>query len=293
MKKLNFVFITILTIFLVTSCETLPIFTKDVDPITLFDSDASMYAHLAVKDNEAILETIVLSMTEEIDEGSLERILRQSTSVYFAVYEGTLGKPAYIQMALVGTFPSFLVNASLSENAGWKSYDADYNGRNYSYKEHITGFQLATVSSKIVVLSTKNVVPMQDRFNENDTTASVNWPTGYDTLGTESPILSLFNSTKTLSIYFPNARSLFSNFLQIPLELPIEYAFATIKSIEDDVFYLDAQIKINNPEIVIGPLSLLTLTMFRSSVEVEIIGTDTININGIPLNSSLLNSLLK
>ncbi len=291
MKKHNYFFaLTILIILALTGCATMPDFTKEIDPLTIFDENATMYAHVKISGNEGVLENLILNNIEGMDEDSLDTILERSHSLYIAVFEETASTPAYIQLALQGSFPVLFVNASLNSNRGWQNHSADIDGSTYRYKQHSTGIELATLSSNLIVLSSHNVSRMQNRFMKSLFNTIV-FPVAYDEQGIANSINTLFMNDSSIAFYFPEAKSLISSMIPIPIELAVDYAYASITIIDDENFLLSVQLKMQDERLARGTMTLLSLALLGSNIKAELLEGGIIALSDLPLSATFLEEM--
>ncbi len=286
MKKLK-TFGCLIVIVLLAGCATMPDFTTHVDPLTIFDEDAAVYAHIKIAGNEDILESLILQSVADIDEESLDIILERSHSLYIAVFDD---KEPYVQLALQGSFPTFFVNASLNKSRGWQNESTSINGSTYKYKQYIGGIQLSTLSSNLIVLSTNNVSIMQDRFKHSNFNA-MNFPTAYDENGLTSTINTLFMNSDSISLYFPKAESLVSSILQLPIDLAIVYAFGKITLIDDENFLLSIQLKMEDERVARGTMTLLRIALLGTNINAELLDDGIIALSDLPLNVTYLENI--
>ncbi len=285
----------ILGIFIVvalTGCATMPKFSEEINPLTLFDENAAMYAHVTIDGNEKVLHNLLLDTISGLDEDSVDMILSQSQSLYIAFFDKLHSDDSYIQIALQGTFPKFIVNSSLNESKGWKKHSAELHDTKYSYKEHTTGIQLATITSSLIVLSTQNVSILQERYRKKNYT-NIQWPVAYNEEGFLTSIKDLFIDESSITLYFPNAKSLIPSILRAPIELAIEYAFGTIKLLEDKTLTMDIQLKMEDARIARGTVTILKLATLASDITVEIKDDTIIILSNIPFTSLIFGSMQK
>ncbi len=284
MKKITFMGLSIAVLIALMGCASLTGFAEATNPIPLFDDGASLYAHISVKGNESLIETLVFNSTSDIDKKSLDSILSRSTTLYLALFgEQSNGLPK-IQLALQGAFPTFLVNASLGSSQGWENESATINGAKYTFKKHVTGLELASISSSLVMVSTGSIAPTIDRYTRGIENTQ-NWPVAYNEAGVLDSILSIFETSSSVSVYIPQTKELLQTVLGIPLELPISYAFGIVTQHEDESITLDLQLKISNPSLVNNTLTVLRILSLASDIEAELIDEDIILVKNIPFTT--------
>ncbi len=292
MKKHNILFgITIVIIVALTGCASMPDFTQEIDPLTIFDENATMYAHIRISGNEGVLENLILNNIEGMDEDSLDTILERSHSLYIAVFEETTTNPAYMQLALQGSFPVLFVNASLNSNRGWETQNANIDGSTYRYKQHSSGMELATLSSNLIVLSSYNVSSMQNRFMKSLFNTIV-FPVAYDEQGVSNSINTLFMNDSSIAFYFPEAKSLISSMLPIPIELAVDYAYASVSIVDDENFLLSIQLKMQDERLARGTMTLLNLALLGTNINAELLDGAIIALSDLPFSAASLEGML-
>ncbi len=286
MKKHNIFTLSILILIVLTGCTTLPGFVEQTDPIPLFDEGAAMYAHIHVKGNESLIESIIFNNTSEIDKDSIATILERSTQLYVAFYTDSTTRLPKVQLALQGMFPSVLVNAALGESQGWSNAETTIDGVEYKHKKHITGIELTSISTSLVMVSTNSIAPIMDRYARGIENIQ-NWPAAYNEEGMLDSILSIFETSSTLSIYIPDVDSLLPSILQAPIELPVEYAFGTVTQQENENATLDLQLKMSSERLARSTLTILKLATMAmgSDITAELRDDDVIFVNNLPFTS--------
>ena len=284
MKKLNFIAVAIFVLLLLSSCAGMPDFSKEIDPLVLFNEDAAIYAQLKVQDNEDLFRSMLSKNILEIDKNSLDIIVEKSHSMYFAIYDKNSKKGTSTDVVVQGMFPPFYLDIALNPLKGWEEKTETVNGKEYKYKEHITGIKLAVISTNYIVLSTNDVTNLQYRY---DTAAqnTTNWPIVYTSADRGLPVNEAFQESKSFTLYFPKAKSLLSSAFDIPLEIAAVYAYGSVRTIAQDDYNLDLQLKVEESKLLKGTMALLKLATMGTELKLDLINDDVITVSNLPFDA--------
>ncbi len=281
MRKITLLITSIAFIIAFTGCSTLSGFMEETNPLPLFDEGATMYAHINVEGNESLIESIIYGNTTEIDKDAIDMILKRSTELYLAFYYNGSNSFPVIQLGLQGAFPTMLVNAALGESQGWQNESSTIDGAEYTYKKHATGIELSSISSNLVMVTTGKIAPIMDRYARGIENVQ-NWPVAYDENGVLGSLMDIFESSSSYSLYIPKIDTILPELLQIPVELPVKYAFGTITEREDSSMNLDLQLMMESERLASSTFTILRIATMASDLELELIDKDVIFIKNIP-----------
>ena len=284
MKKLNGFLISIVIILIFSSCAGMPDFSKEIDPLILFEKDAAIYAQLKVQDNEELFKSMLSKNLIEIDKNSLEIIIDKSHAMYFAVYDKNSKSGTSTDVVVQGAFPPFYLDVALNPLKGWEEKKATVNGKDYKYKEHITGIKLAVISTNYIVLSTKDVSNLQYRY-DTATENTTDWPIVYTSADRGIPVNKAFQESNSFTLFFPEAKSLISSAFDIPLEIAADYAYGEVNTISDEEYTIDMQLKVESSALLKGTMTLFKLATRGTNLKLDLINDDVITISNLPFDT--------
>lgn len=284
LKKPRIIFVSVIVALFLSSCVTMPDFSKKVDPLKLFEPDASIYAQLKVQDNEELFKSMLTKNILEIDQNSIDIIMERSHAMYFAIYDKSSKYGVSTHVVVQGAFPSFYVNTMLNKRRGWNEKTAVVNGFEYEYKEHITGIQLAVLSSNYLVIATKNVSNVQYNY-DNKIENNIQWPLIYDEYGYSTPVNTAFTNSNTFTMYIPKARTLLSSAFDIPLEIAADYAYGAVTKTQQDAYKIDIQLQVEESILVKGTMALLKLATRGTDLKLDLLDGDVIVVSNLPFDA--------
>lgn len=263
---------------------------QDIDPITLFDGNASLYIRLPVLNNESIIRTFTTALIPRLHPDAINMLIEYTDTIYIAVFiqQGLLLREStYFQLAVQGRFPTVVLNAVLSEKNGWNQIEQTADGKRYSRKTTSFGLELAIPNSNFIFLSNKDVFSMQKRYEQSQPRI-LDWPSTYNDAGEKINIRLFFDNSDFVTMYIPMAQSLLPILFGIPLELAIEYAVGTIVPYDENTVMLNTQLHMVDSRSTQLAMALFGLATLGVDFIVKEWPNNIIILNDIILDSTFL-----
>lgn len=289
-KHSTYVVVSLLFLIILASCKSLPDAQQDIDPFTLFDENASLYMSIPVIGNESHILQFATVLLPLIDTGSVEMLIERVDTLYIAIFtqQDLISREStYFQLVATGSFPSFFVNIALSEKNGWTAITEDIDGVKYERKHTHLGFEIAIPTSDFIVVSNKNVLSMQQKYEQPEM-LMLAWPSILDELGNETDVRMFLNNPDSTAVYIPMAGSLLPKILGAPIELAIDYAVGTITPYDENNLMLDLQLQMADSRATTAVMGLLGFASLMLDFIAEKKTNNIILLNNLILDSAFL-----
>lgn len=289
-KHSNYRVCIFLVLLVLASCKTLPDIPRDLSPFALFDENASLYMSVPVVGNEDIVRKLTRTLILGIDSDSIETLIERTNTLHIAVFteEGIISREStYFQLVLTGSLPSVFVNAALTEKNGWTKVTEEIDEVKYERKKTHLGFELAILKSNLIVVSNKNVVSVQQRY-EQGKMLMLDWPSILDDSNNETEISELLHNPNALTLYIPMAGALLPQILGVPIELAIDYAVGTIMSYDKSNFRVNFQLQMTDANATKVAMTLLAIASLGMNFAIEEKPNNIIMLDNLIINSAFL-----
>lgn len=285
-----YVAFSLLVLIVLSSCTSIPDGQPDLDPFTLFDKNASLYMSIPIVGNEELIRQFASALLPLVDNDSVEMLIERTDTLYIAIFaqQDLLSREAtYFQLVARGNFPSFFINVALSEKNGWTKVREDIDGIKYERKKTHLGFEVAIPASNIIFVSNKNVLSMQQNYEESEMLV-FDWPSPCDESNSETDARTLLSNPNSIAVYVPMAGSLLPKILGAPIKLAINYAVGTIIPHDGNNIMLSLTLKMADSRATTIALTLLGFASFGLDFLIEEKSNNIIILDNLILDSAFL-----
>ena len=268
------------------SCTSAPQGT-DIKPLDLLDDAGAFYIKLPKKTDPVLVERILRSSVDGLDEGDAKTIASHIDTIYTGIARAR--RNTTIQAAISGSVPKKIVQSLLKKHAAWNQKELKIEGSDrtyFYYTSSVSDMQLAFPSNKIACVA-KDVGPMlidfdshsfMEDFSHRVSDAVYEW---LDDAGSE------------IRFYAPNPLSFLTILTGANLNLQLNYVCGSMitDAHHDDQYVMSIEFDFYNEKVVNMGKAMLALAFGLTNSQAVQNSPTNITVSGIKISKQQLYKL--
>ncbi|MBP3710709.1 MAG: hypothetical protein J6I73_09990 [Treponema sp.] len=268
------------------SCKSAPQST-DVKPLDLLDDASAFYIKLPKKTDPVLVERILRSGVEGLDESDAKIIASHIDTIYTGIARSR--RETTMQAAISGSVPKKIVQSLLKKHADWNQNEMkiEESGRKYFYyTSAVSDMQLAFPSNKIACVA-KDVSPMLADFDSHSFAEDFSHRVSdavYEWLG---------DAGSDIRFYAPNPLSFLTILTGANLNLQLNYVCGSMitDAQHDDQYIMSIEFDFYNTKVVNTGKAMLALAFGLTNSQVTQNSPANITVSGIKIRKQQLYKL--